>query len=832
MPTTPKVAGKARHSRFVARAFTSTALVFIAVNHASAQDSTAPCVGEDCSLPFEAGTAAPATGEATTQAKPALGNSDVATGDMPASSASSDAVEPVPVSTHVEPAAEEPAALTSQTMATDDVDMELPTVSVEAAAPEPEPVVTAAPARAPVRRPVPAQPVAAPPVAAAPMATVPVVAGDSRFSGRPERVQDRTEIGRLSVDEPVNGTTVSQEEIGIVRSTSSETDLLLRVPGISMIRNIRIPAGGKGYTNNLVDGFSVRSQSLGSSGFLDDVNLWDVEAVDITRGPASVLYSSKAVGGTVNVITRTPPDTQESEAFVEAGAYGFRRAGLNFAGPLGNSETLKYSLSVNTLSSDGWRERSAQDKSAVSGKIVWAPTDRTELTFRAEYVDHYIEHSGRLTQDQFDTDWQQAQFINLYEDTQAATLSAVLKHEFDNNRRVEFSYAFSNTSGTDACPSGCSSTIASLRQIEVDHTTHNFRGLYVQDYARMEGRLSLGVDAFYSEKNDDTWQRGRNSMIPIALIDSYAVNETSIAPFIQYEFTPIENVRFSLGARYENYTLDAVEAPAFGAAVDGRKTYSDLVKKAGVTWEYAPNRLFWASVAEGYFVPSTSYTITDANARPLPAESSLTYSLGFRGELSAGRFGYDVGLYHSTIRDQAISLACGGDAVLCPGDPTGDYAAAAGKVSYQGLEASVYWRAHDKLRLDMAYTYAHNKYRRFVTDTMDYSGNILSASPQHHINLRATYEPAQDWDIELEADWISDYYTNASNTDSYQRPILWNLRTSYDLNDRVQLFAGVENLFDVKYAKRVSASDAAIPVRGFAEGYTSQTLRFGVSTKF
>ena len=329
MQTMTCAAHRAHSSRMIARALTSTAIVLLGVHHAAAQDAAAPCVGADCPAVMVAPTAAI---EAT--------------------------------SAPLEPEAD---------AATEGADLELSTVSVEAAAPLPEPV--AAPARP--RTPAGARVVVAPaaPVPAAPEAVVAdlpsvVMTGDSRFAARRARLQDRTEIGRLTIDAPASGTAVSREDLAIIRSTSAENDLLLWVPGMSMVRNIRIPVGGKGYTNNLVDGFSVRSQSLGTFGFLDEVNLWDVEAVEVTRGPASVQYSSKAVGGTVNVISRTPPDSQESEGFVDVGAYGLRRVGLNFADPLGRSPDLKYSFIANMLDSDSWRDRSAQKKSALSGKAV------------------------------------------------------------------------------------------------------------------------------------------------------------------------------------------------------------------------------------------------------------------------------------------------------------------------------------------------------------------------------------------------------------------------------------------------------------------------------
>ncbi|MBZ0164681.1 MAG: TonB-dependent receptor [Notoacmeibacter sp.] len=652
---------------------------------------------------------------------------------------------------------------------------------------------------------------------------------DSRFARRPGRVQERTTIGRLSVDTPLNGTSISSEELELVRSSDAENDILRRVPGVSMIRNLRIPTGGKGYTNNLMDGFSVRSQTLGKFGFLDEVNLWDVEAVEITRGPASVLYSSKAVGGTINVISRKPPKTNQVRVFGEGGSYGFARFGLNAAGPVNSDGSLGYSFSANALSDDGWRERTSTRKKAASGKLVWTPSDNTEVTARFEWLDLYQEHAGKLTQAQFDANWRQAQYNNLYEDTRFATFTLGLKHRFEDASTLELAYGFQNAQGIDACPSGCSSRIASLREVEVDNNDHSFRALHTRDFDTMDGRLNIGVDAFKATKKDDAY--ARRDFTRGALASAYTIDEFTAAPFAQYEFTPVDKLRFTLGTRWENYWLTVDDrSPTTNA--DGSKHYSDLVNKAGLTWEHQPNHLFWASAAQGFFVPSTSDTITSANAKPLPPERSWTFSAGLRGEFLDGRFGYDVGYYHSTITGQSIDVACGGNAVLCPDDPTGTYPAAAGKVRYQGVESSVYWRVNDWLRFDVAHTYARNRFLSFVTTAGDYSGMVAPASPEHHLNLRAKFNFLPQWTIETEIDAISSYFTNETNTNSYQRPVLVNLRTQYRFNETAVLWGEVQNLFDAKYAKRVSATNDAIPVRGYSEGYEARTFRGGLSFKF
>ena len=130
-------------------------------------------------------------------------------------------------------------------------------------------------------------------------------------------------------------TIVDKKELERIKFISSE-ELLNRVPGISMSRNFRIPMGGKPYTNNLVDGLPMQSTMGGSYGAIEDVNSFDVEQIEVTRGPGSVMYPSNGIGGTTNVVTRKPPKEAEVRVWAEAGQKGRTRGGISAAGTEGS----------------------------------------------------------------------------------------------------------------------------------------------------------------------------------------------------------------------------------------------------------------------------------------------------------------------------------------------------------------------------------------------------------------------------------------------------------------------------------------------------------------
>ena len=87
---------------------------------------------------------------------------------------------------------------------------------------------------------------------------------------------------------------------------------------------------------------------IGGAGF----NLFDVERVEVLRGPQGTLFGRNATGGLIQVISKKPTNTFESYATVDAGQYGLVRLEGALSGPL--TDTLSARLSVSATRQDGF----------------------------------------------------------------------------------------------------------------------------------------------------------------------------------------------------------------------------------------------------------------------------------------------------------------------------------------------------------------------------------------------------------------------------------------------------------------------------------------------
>ena len=109
-------------------------------------------------------------------------------------------------------------------------------------------------------------------------------------------------------DNPASVSVIEREQIE-KRGADSVAELLRGVPGVSVVdtavagmKRIRIRGEQSNRVVILVDGQEMTDHSSFGAPFLIDPS--NIERIEVVRGPASVLYGAKAIGGVVNVITK------------------------------------------------------------------------------------------------------------------------------------------------------------------------------------------------------------------------------------------------------------------------------------------------------------------------------------------------------------------------------------------------------------------------------------------------------------------------------------------------------------------------------------------------
>lgn len=106
---------------------------------------------------------------------------------------------------------------------------------------------------------------------------------------------------------------------------------------------------GQNSVQTLLDGTRMY---VGANTVTFPFDTWNIERIEVLRGPASVLYGEGAIGGIVNVVTKKPLFTPLNVVRVGGGSDGTARVALDSTGPIG--ESVAYRLNVSGNRSDGW----------------------------------------------------------------------------------------------------------------------------------------------------------------------------------------------------------------------------------------------------------------------------------------------------------------------------------------------------------------------------------------------------------------------------------------------------------------------------------------------
>ena len=126
----------------------------------------------------------------------------------------------------------------------------------------------------------------------------------------------------------------------------------------------------------VIDGIDF--SGLGGAG-----TLFDVQQVEILRGPQGTLHGANALAGLIDVRSGQPEAEPGLQLEVGAADYNTWNAGAVSTGPLVTDQLL-YRLAVNRFQSDGFIENdylgrddtNGQDETTIRGKLRWLPTGR------------------------------------------------------------------------------------------------------------------------------------------------------------------------------------------------------------------------------------------------------------------------------------------------------------------------------------------------------------------------------------------------------------------------------------------------------------------------
>ena len=385
---------------------------------------------------------------------------------------------------------------------------------------------------------------------------------------------------------PANVTVIDQEAIKnstartVVELLRGEQSIVVRdTSGNGKSASVDMRGFGESAAGNsliLVDGRRVNAIDLSGVDWLQ-IPLDQVERVEIVRGTGSVLYGDNAVGGVINIITKLPSDSKTAQAGTSFGSYGHHKQQASLSGSQG---PIGAALFASNDSTNGYRENAGLHAKDVGGKIIYDATD--VLTFRLNGSYHADTYGmpGSLTAAQVHADRRASNSPLDESQTNDGYLAFGVDADFQQmglfaseisyrQRSTDSRFVFGGSSGTFISDS------------ELD--TWGFTPRYTLD-AELAGHantLIIGTDLYVADQDTASFFFGPSSRA--------SVGKNSLGAYVSNEFSLLDNLILSAGARRERVRYDMKQRDLTGylAPLNDDTTETENAYSLGLTWLYS-----------------------------------------------------------------------------------------------------------------------------------------------------------------------------------------------------------------------------------------------------
>ncbi|NMP32787.1 TonB-dependent receptor [Thalassotalea sp. M1531] len=155
--------------------------------------------------------------------------------------------------------------------------------------------------------------------------------------------------------------------------------------------NIRLQSLYGRYTQLLSDGLPLYGGQTTSIGLLQ-IPPTDLANVEIIKGSASSLYGGSALGGVINLISRTPSDELEGEVLLNATSKNGQDITSYLASPINDAISASVTAGVHNqeqqdLDDDGWLDMAEYQRATIRPRLYWESESGANLylTFGAMF---------------------------------------------------------------------------------------------------------------------------------------------------------------------------------------------------------------------------------------------------------------------------------------------------------------------------------------------------------------------------------------------------------------------------------------------------------------
>jgi iron complex outermembrane recepter protein len=551
------------------------------------------------------------------------------------------------------------------------------------------------------------------------------------------------------------------------------------------VRNVKVYWNGIPFTDP------------GGNTYLNQLSYYNVSSIEVIKGPASSLYGA-GTGGAVLISSQPESWTPGVDLRYVYGSFNMSNINAQVrTGAPENRNTFGYTHQT----SDGYRDHTNMRRDIATWETQIRINDKQQLSTSVLYGDLYYQTPGGLTAAQYNANPRAARpAAGIFPSADGAkaaiyqkTFLAGITHDY------RFTEHFENTTVAYGAFSNIKNP--TFRNYE-RRTEPHFGGRTVFTWQHQVGNTNIqtafggeGQRGFFNTK---TFRNDGGSPDTVQTDDD--IDTYIYSGFLQTDIHFPGNWSVSAGVSINQSSITITRLTGAQTGTLKAAFNSEWAPRIALSKKVVPGMLLYASVARGFSPPSSqeilpSNTIINSG---LQAEHGINYEAGVKTSWLQQRLYVEVNAFYYQLKNAIVQRGA-------------DYFENAGSTKQQGLESQAYYlllpkqtRFLSNARIWISHTLNKFRYREFKQLMNDFSGKKLPSVAANIVaaGIDITTKPG----LYMNLTW---YYSdpvpvNDANTvfaTSYHLAggrAGW--RTAICKKLMIDLFAGVDNAFDVTYS--------------------------------
>lgn len=596
-------------------------------------------------------------------------------------------------------------------------------------------------------------------------------------------------------------------------NTTNILDVLNNVPSIFMqsgaLNTNKISIRGIG-SRNLYGTSKIRAYfqdipltSGNGETTIEDFELGSMSRIEIIKGAGSSIYGA-GLGGTIHLYPQNAFLNQTSaQTDFSIGSFGLIKSVLN--ANYGTNKNSFRAIYSNTQS-DGYRDNNDYNRETLTINSNHFLSEKDDVSILLSYVDLKGFIPSSVNENSFKNNPKAAAFTwaqsKGYEDSKRGILGVSWNHQYNNTTKQITSIFTSFKDAYEPRPFNIltenTSAIGLRSRLLGTHKKINwtFGGEFFKDFY-----VSKTFENLYQNYTEGTGSVEGNKLSDLK------EKRTYYNLFFETNYNVSDKTTLSFGLNFNKTSYNLKDRFITNSSPDQSGSYqfkSMLSPKIGISHVFNNAISIYSNISHGFSPPTTAETLlpdglVNTSIKP---ETGWNFEVGIRASLANNRLQLNAALYRLNIRNLLVARRTGNDEFI---------GINAGKTNHDGLEFVLKYQLlkSEKTALNpyINYTLNHFKFKDFIDDGNDFSGNKLTGVPSNVLNSGIDLNTNFGFYSNINFQYIGKIPVTDSNSlfsDSYS---LTNIKVGYKylFNKLFKLntYFGLNNVFNKLYASQI-----------------------------